>query len=78
MEIKQRHVIKFVADERMPGVEIIFHLRNQYGEDILSRMQVYSWIHGLRLGRADFGTTASPRREPDEDLSIVIARKQRK
>jgi hypothetical protein len=41
MEVGQRYVIKFVTDEGMPAVEIIPRLRDHYGEDTLSRRQIY-------------------------------------
>jgi hypothetical protein len=41
MELEQRHVIKFVTNEDMPGVKIMFRSRDHYGRDALSRMQIY-------------------------------------
>jgi hypothetical protein len=41
MEVEQRYVIKFFTDEGMPAVENISDRRDHYGEDALSRMQIY-------------------------------------
>jgi hypothetical protein len=41
MEIEQCHVIKFFTNEDMSTVEIIFRLRDDYGRDALSGMQIY-------------------------------------
>jgi hypothetical protein len=75
MEVEQRHVIKFLSDEGMPGVQIVERLRQHYGEDALSRKQVYFWINEVKRGRTDLNTIASPGRGPDESLAAVIAGK---
>jgi hypothetical protein len=41
MEVEQRDVIKFFTDEGMPAVEMIPRLRDHFGEDALSRTQMY-------------------------------------
>jgi hypothetical protein len=41
MEIEKRYAIKFFANGRMPEVKTISCLRNQFGEDILSRTQMH-------------------------------------
>jgi hypothetical protein len=59
----------------MPGVQIVERLRQHYGEDALSRTQVYFWINEVERGRTDLSTVASPGRNPDESLAAVIAGK---
>jgi hypothetical protein len=58
MEVEQRYVIKFFTDEGMLGIEIISRLSKQYGENALSRMQVYFWISEIKRGRTDLNTIA--------------------
>jgi hypothetical protein len=50
MEVEQRYVIKFFSDQGMPGVQIVECLRQYYGEDALSRTQVYFWIKEVKRG----------------------------
>jgi hypothetical protein len=73
IEIKQQHVIKFIANERMREIEIISRLRNHYGKDALSRTQVYFWINEARPERTDLNTIACPGRDSDESIVVVIA-----
>jgi hypothetical protein len=40
-EVEQRYVIKFFAEERVTGVEIIDRLNQHYGDDALQRTQMY-------------------------------------
>jgi hypothetical protein len=75
MELEQRYVIKFCADEGMQGAQILSRLRDHYGTEMLSRTQVYSWINEVQRGKTDLNTVASPGREPDEGLAAVIAGK---
>jgi hypothetical protein len=75
MGIEQRYVVKFFTDEGMPAVEIISRLRDHYGEDALSRTQIYFWINEIKRGRTDINNIASPGREPNEGLAGVIAAK---
>jgi hypothetical protein len=75
MELEQRYVIKFFANEGMQGVQILSRLRDHDGTEALSRTQVYSWINEVKRGRTDLNTVASPRKEPDEGLAGVIAGK---
>jgi hypothetical protein len=75
MELEQGCVINFFSDEGMPGLQIVERLRQLYGEDALSRTQVYFWINEVQLGRTDLDTIASPGRERDESLAAVIAGK---
>jgi hypothetical protein len=75
MEVEQRYVIKFLTDEAMPAVEIISCLGDHYGEDALSRTQIYFLINEIKRGRTDLNNIASPGREPDEGLAGVIAAK---
>jgi hypothetical protein len=60
MEIEQRYVIKFFTDEGMPVVEIICRLRDHYGENTLSRTQIYFCINDIKRGRTDLSNIASP------------------
>jgi hypothetical protein len=73
MAFEQCYLIKLLSDEGMPGVQIVKRLRQHYGEDALSRTQVYFWIREVKPGRTDFNTIASPGKEPDESLAAVIA-----
>jgi hypothetical protein len=66
-------VIKFFSDERLSGIEIIKRLNERYGEDSLSRSQIYSWIKKVKLGRKDFSNIPPPGREFDEALPTCIA-----
>jgi hypothetical protein len=75
MGVEQRYVINFFSDEGMPGVQIVERLTQHYGEDALSRTQLFFWISEVRRGRTDFRTIASPGREPDKSLAAVIAGK---
>jgi hypothetical protein len=75
MELEQRYVIKFFADEGMQGVQILSRLRDHYGTEALSRTEVYYWINEVKRGKADLNIVASPGGEPDEGLAIVIAGK---
>jgi hypothetical protein len=75
VEVEQRYIIKFFSDEGMPGVRIIGRLRQHYGEDALSRTQMYFWINEVKRGRTDLNTIASPGREPDESLVAIITGK---
>jgi hypothetical protein len=68
-------VIKFFADEGMPTVEIIPRVRDHYGEDVLSRTQIYFWINEMKHRRTDLGNIAGPGRKPDEGFAGVIAAK---
>jgi hypothetical protein len=56
----------------MLGVQIVEHLRQQYGEDTLSQTQVYFRINEVKRGRPDLNTIASPGREPNEILAAVV------
>jgi hypothetical protein len=75
MEVEQRCVVKFFKEEDMPGVQIISGLRDYYGEDILSRTQIYFWINRVKRSRTDFNNTASPGRKPDESLAGAMSAK---
>jgi hypothetical protein len=69
------YVINFFTDKGMPAVEITSRLRDHYGEDALSRTQIYFWINEIKRGRTDLNNIANPGREPDEGLAGVIAAK---
>jgi hypothetical protein len=75
MKFEQRCVMKFFSDEGMPGVQIVERLRKHYGEDALSRTQLYFWINEVKRRRTGLDIMASPEREPDESLAAVIAGK---
>jgi hypothetical protein len=75
MEIEKRCVIKFFANERKSGVEIISCLRNYYAEDAVSRRQVCFWIDEVRRERTDPSMIATPGIEIDKRLPVVIAGK---
>jgi hypothetical protein len=75
MEVEQRHVIKFFSDEGIQGVQIVKRLRQHYGENALSRTQVYFWINEVKRGRMDLNTIKSPGRGHDESFAAVIAGK---
>jgi hypothetical protein len=75
MELEQRYVIKFFADEGMQEVQILSRLRDHYGTKALSRTQIYDRINEVKRGRTDLNTVASRGREPGEDLAVVIAGK---
>jgi hypothetical protein len=75
MEIEERCVIKFFADERTPGVEIISCRRNYYGEDAVSRTQVCFWFGEVRRGRTDPSMIVTAGTKIDKGLSVVIAGK---
>jgi hypothetical protein len=51
----------------------MFRLRDHYGDDAISRTQIYFWINEKKRRRTDLNNIASPEREPDEDLTGVIA-----
>jgi hypothetical protein len=74
-DVEQCYVIKFFSDEGMPRVQIIARLRQHYGENTLSRTQVYFWTNEVKRGRANLNTIASAEREPNEGLTAVIAGK---
>jgi hypothetical protein len=73
MDVEQRYVIKFFTNEGMPAVEMISRLRDHYGEEALSRRQIYFWINERKRGRTDLNNIAGPGREPDEGLAGVMA-----
>jgi hypothetical protein len=73
--VEQRYVIRFFTDKGMPAVDIISLLRDHYGEDALSRMQIYFWINEIKRGKTDFNNSASRGRGPDEDFAGVIPAK---
>jgi transposase len=75
MELEQRCVIKFFADEGMQVVQILSRLRDHYEAQALSRTQVYDWINEVKRGRTYLNTVASPGRKPDEGLAAGIAGK---
>jgi hypothetical protein len=76
MEVEKRHVIKFFTDEGMSAVKSISRLRDHYGEDELSRTQIYFWINEIRRGRTDLNNIAGPGGERDAGLAGVIAAKR--
>jgi hypothetical protein len=75
MELEQRYVIKFLADEGIQGVQVLSRLRDHYGAQGLSGTQLYYWINEVNRGRTDLNIIASTGREPDEGLAAVIAGK---
>jgi AraC-like DNA-binding protein len=75
MAVAQIYVIKSFADEGMSDVQIVKRLRQHYEEGAVSRAQVYFWINGVKRGRMDLNTIASPGTEPDESLASIIAGK---
>jgi hypothetical protein len=75
MELEQRYVIKFFAGEGRQGVQILSRLRDHYGTETLSRIQVSYWINEVKRRITDLNTVTSPGREPDEGLAAVIAGK---
>jgi hypothetical protein len=76
MEIEQRYVIKFFIDESMKPLDILMRLHKHYDPRAFSRSILYFWIGEARRGRTDLSKIRGPGRTPDEDLAIVIARRQ--
>jgi hypothetical protein len=72
MEVEQRSVIKFLADEGTPGIEIVSCLRNHDGEHAHSRTQGYWWINEIKRERTDLNTIAVPEEIPMKDLVAFL------
>jgi hypothetical protein len=75
MEIDQLSAIKFFADERMQGVNIIKHLNGNYGHDTLSRNRIDYWLAEMKRGRTDLSNITSPGRRSDDELRSIIPRR---
>jgi len=73
--LEQRYVIKFfLAEDRQP-LEILGILQNHYGEDAMSKSQLYYWVGEIRRGRTDLHDAPSPGRTPDEGIVDAVARR---
>jgi histone-lysine N-methyltransferase SETMAR len=75
MELEQRYVIKFLADEFVKTSVIIDRLREHYGDGAFSQSTVYRWVREAKLGRQNLSDIKSVGRPPDEGLRAAIARR---
>jgi len=60
--VAQRIIIKFLANEGVSATEILGRLRAQFGENTLSRTQVFDWHKKFRDGRSTVENEAHRRR----------------
>jgi hypothetical protein len=74
MEVEQRNVIRFFAEQGMKGVEIIDRRNKHYDRDALQLTHVYDWIKEVKLGRKDLSNVPPAGRAPDEGLDDYIAK----
>jgi hypothetical protein len=73
--IEQRYVIKFLAEEDDPGIEIRHRLVEHYGDRAMPRSEVYRWIKDITGGRTDLEMISNPGRTLDEELTNIIRRR---
>lgn len=72
MNVEQRYVISFLIKKGFKGSQIIKELEEVYGNDSLSKTQVYFWISEIRGGRKDLQNIESPGRPLQENVSEKI------
>jgi hypothetical protein len=51
--LAQRIIFKYTTNENVKSAEILMILRAQFGDETLSRTQVYDWSKSFEEGRTD-------------------------
>jgi hypothetical protein len=54
--VRQRIIVKILANGKVELTEILTRLRAQFGEETLSRTQVYDWSKSFKEGRTGVKT----------------------
>lgn len=70
--VAQRIVIKFLANEKVKPIEILIRLRKQFGNETLSRTQVFAWHKSFAGGRSEVQNLPHPRRPKTSIISNNI------
>jgi hypothetical protein len=52
--VAQRIVAKFITNENVKFAEILRRLRPRFGDETLSRSQMYDWSKSFKEGRREF------------------------
>jgi histone-lysine N-methyltransferase SETMAR len=60
--VAQRIIVKFLTTENVKPAEILMRLREQFGDETLSRTQVYDWSKSFKEGRTEVGNMPHVRR----------------
>jgi len=50
-------IVKFLTNENVKPAEILMRLRAQFGDETLSRIQVYDWSKSFKEGRREVETS---------------------
>jgi hypothetical protein len=53
--VAQRVIIKFLTNEKVKSAEVLMRFRAQFGDEMLSRTQVYGWSKSFTEGRTELG-----------------------
>ena len=72
MEIEQRCVIHFLYLKGLSGKDIKAELNNVYGDQAMSKTQVYFWISEFHRGRNDLNDLIRPGRPKDDIIDVLI------
>lgn len=73
--VEQRIVIKLLVEENVQPFEILQRLKQQYGEECLSRTRVFEWCKCFREGRERVENEPHdrrPRTSPRQTLSVLM------
>jgi hypothetical protein len=52
-----QHIFKFLTNLNVQPADILMRLRAQFGDETLSRIQVYGWNKSFQGGRAEVENT---------------------
>ena len=70
--MEQRYVIMYLLRKNMRILDIVKELKDVYGDEALSKTQVYFWVKEIKMGRKDLNNLPKEGRPIDEQLIVSI------